>query len=1306
MKHIYILCIIFLIGSVNPVFSTKLVEVKVVDKDHIMLYFLDGEVVYPEDVAQLGARLHTSTTHANDNTLVTYGTALNTANAATVGNWIIKSTDDGNFGSAGRAPTNVYRKSKLSGASQENWNTGTNDYNYDWTYEHIIFLRLPFSMVQGNTYTLELNANLNSDITTTTFTYDIFTSKSEAIRVNIYGYLSDESIKAADVYMWMGDGGARNYASFEGNDVFIYDVTAGTHQKVGTLSFWRNNAGETTHGHRMIQSNVWNADFTGFNTPGTYRLVVDGIGCSEEFEIKPDAYYNPYLVSTRGFFYMRIGQDNLDMVPVPRRPHYIPGVSPANTVVYITTMHPYHANWSTFCDGDKWDCKDAWAPYSTGRTNPNAYGGHSDALDWDRHLGHVSIIYDMLIPYIITEGVLSDDDLGIAESGNGIPDIIDEARNEVDFWLRLRDGKGYSHGLNNPNNSNVLYQAANTAVAAWANAANAAMLSQAFQVSGHTALFEEYRDSAINAYTYANSLADQMLNNTQGIGAGNMRGRDFKATAAAFLYNITGNTSYENDLNSLTSVTSSSSTIQSGTQNQLYAVAGYLFTKQPINYPTLHANMKASLIAEAKLREANFSTTRPSRRATDDTQGWFVTEMVIQRTIIAHAISEPGADKTLFENALILEADWSLGRNPLNMIQMTTATTPLAHKKSVINAYTSGWNDGVPGVHPGHTPYMNIYDWGGNMAMGNPSWMTSKNYPAAFSGGTNPPNLQWPQGELYYNVRYFYAANEFTPQQTMRGKQALYSYLHAISPAAQQGCAVPVLVAPTSICGLPSAIIETGLTPGGKTITWYKDDVLIPGQTGTTLTITQGGTYKVSVDSLGCVRSSQRTVGGALNLNLGVDRTLCTETSFVLDAGSEAIPNVSYAWNTGATSKEITVTKPGTYSVTVSAQSCTSVTDEVLISSQLLTVLGDTLCEPGTASLHIIGSDNYAWYTSPSGGVAVETGQLYSPYVTQTTIFYAAEQGGFSANFGKTSQGSGDKWSMGNGFDGEDKMNKVTVLQAITLESVAVFVLNNGTNVTINLTQNGSVVHTATVSGLSTGKQTIPLNFFLVPGEYIMDAEGTTGAISFEASDANFPYSYPGYISFTYNISWQSGWYGFFYDWRVTVGSSCARTPVTAIVDNNHHSCTGDKTQAIALQTGWNLVSTYITAGDNTIETLFAGLDVAQIKTADVFWKEGLAPEFNHLQEIEAGKGYLVYMNTAGVLEITGVPTVETPNLGVSTVGWNLIGCPFQNTTEFSLFFDETNVQIIKDFNGFWIPNDPVSSIDSFAPGRGYYVKK
>ena len=87
----------------------------------------------------------------------------------------------------------------------------------------------------------------------------------------------------------------------------------------------------------------------------------------------------------------------------------------------------------------------------------------------------------------MTNGAIGDDNLGIAESGNGIPDLIDEARNEVDFCLNLRDGQGYGYGLTNPNSSNVFYQAGVNALAAWASAANSAMLAEAFRIAGKTA---------------------------------------------------------------------------------------------------------------------------------------------------------------------------------------------------------------------------------------------------------------------------------------------------------------------------------------------------------------------------------------------------------------------------------------------------------------------------------------------------------------------------------------------------------------------------------------------------------------------------------------------------------------------------------------------------------------------------------------------------------------------------------------------------------------------------------------------------
>jgi endoglucanase len=755
--------------------ATKLISFKAIDKDYMMFQFKDGDACFLDNAQ--GQYAYTGDHFSGMNWTVSYGGALSLTNAAAAANWVIKSADDLNYGTAGRNPTNCYRKSKLNGATEDNW--GTYDWNYTYTMEHTIYLKLPYSLIQGTTYTIEINSNTNSDTLSKTINFDIFNSPSEAVHVNLVGYLSDTSTKAVDLYIWLGDGGARDYSSFVGKKVYIYNVNTSASQEVGSVSLWKNIVGDVG-GYNLTMSNVWKADFTGFNTPGTYRIAIEGVGCSENFEIRKYAYFEPFRVSTIGYFYMRVGEDsNYTGMPVPRRPLYIPNVSPSNCKVYVTSSN------STDWDGPANGNVSNWDPYKLPGSpqNNNAYGGHSDATDWDRHLGHISSIYDMLLPYILTDGRLNDDNLQIAESGNGIPDLLDEVRNEVDFWLNLRDGAGYSYGLTNPTSGNVLYQAGTTPISAWASAANASMLAYCFQLAGINDLRDTYTTAAVSAYNYASGLSDQQLTAKQDVGGSSLRGKDLKMMAAAFLYNLTGNTAYEDMLNSLCEITSNTSlVVDSGSgqsKNQLWACVGYLKTKQTVHYSTLFSRMKASIIYEAKNQESNNANNRPTRRASDNNTGWFKTTQNVQRCIVGHAIANSQSDKDIFENAMVLEADWGLGRNSLNMIIMTTARTNLASKRSVENIYTTGRNDGSPGLHPGHTPYLNTPDWDPcdtGMTGNKPSRLTALCYP---SYGDNM-STGWPKAEGYFNDRYVWAHSEFTPQQSMRGKAALYGYLYGL----------------------------------------------------------------------------------------------------------------------------------------------------------------------------------------------------------------------------------------------------------------------------------------------------------------------------------------------------------------------------------------------------------------------------------------------------------------------------------------------------------------------------------------------
>ncbi len=74
----------------------------------------------------------------------------------------------------------------------------------------------------------------------------------------------------------------------------------------------------------------------------------------------------------------------------------------------------------------------------TGKTL-EMWGGYHDAADFDRLIGHVRIPAVLLTLYEMFPKAFTDRQLNIPESGNGLPDLVDEARWGVDFWVRMQD---------------------------------------------------------------------------------------------------------------------------------------------------------------------------------------------------------------------------------------------------------------------------------------------------------------------------------------------------------------------------------------------------------------------------------------------------------------------------------------------------------------------------------------------------------------------------------------------------------------------------------------------------------------------------------------------------------------------------------------------------------------------------------------------------------------------------------------------------------------------------------------------------
>jgi hypothetical protein len=157
-------------------------------------------------------------------------------------------------------------------------------------------------------------------------------------------------------------------------------------------------------------------------------------------------------------------------------------------------------------------------------------------------------------------------------------------------------------------------------------------------------------------------------------------------------------------------------------------------------------------------------------------------------------------------------------------------------------------------------------------------------------------------------------------------------------------------------------------------------------------------------------------------------------------------------------------------------------------------------------------------------------------------------------------------------------------------------------------------------------------------------------------------------------------------------GSQC---PVSAVT----------KTQTITLTKGWNLISINVCPSDSSITTMFKNVDVLEIKTETNFWRKGQNTALNSLSKLLPGAAYLVNMNIATNLTISGNPLGLANYASVST-GWNLIGCYDQTSVNITNYFSATNCKEIKNFNGFWIPNGSTNSITTIDPGKGYFIKK
>ena len=221
MKRITLFCAVLAAAllSGGKAHATRFKGLQAIDKETLVVQFQDGDVRYRDNGTGPSAFLgHTFVD--GDDTLVVFHPRLDPS----VTGWTVTSEDDPDFGTVAVTPC---RKSKPM-----HW-----DHTLTAELDHWLYLRLPKPMKEGCIYTVHIPAASGSDITSAKIQYYYWTRQSEAVHVNILGYSTREERKAADLYMWLGDGGARDYSAYEGKAVWLLNLDTWHAVKAGKVTF-------------------------------------------------------------------------------------------------------------------------------------------------------------------------------------------------------------------------------------------------------------------------------------------------------------------------------------------------------------------------------------------------------------------------------------------------------------------------------------------------------------------------------------------------------------------------------------------------------------------------------------------------------------------------------------------------------------------------------------------------------------------------------------------------------------------------------------------------------------------------------------------------------------------------------------------------------------------------------------------------------------------------------------------------------------------------------------------------------------
>ena len=411
-----------------------------------------------------------------------------------------KADDPASYRVNGVQPIRVYRKTKPNNIA---------DPLKGYTYRHCIYLVSETPFCPGTQIKVSIMPGLlEQEEVTLPFTPERI--RSEAIQVNQLGYRRDDPSKKAYLSQWMGLGGG---VSYDGLRTFCLLNVQDERVFEGKIQL--NHTGAIIPvGKEEVSAfcPIYEMDFSAFAQEGTFRVMVPELGCSFPFTIdREKTWLSGFRANMNALYCQRSG---------------IPAGKPYSEFERPRCYHPddgkvvYQSRCSLFESGNGLNC------YGTDANNfenlvrkqtdevvENAWGGYFDACDWDRRIQHLKASRLTMELFLMFPAYFSAVQLPIPESGNSIPDILNEAMYNIDFYKRLQLPDGGIRGGIEQEEHPILGQCGwqdtlkSFAYAPdfWSSyyyASTAARMAHCLKPI-NAELSAEYRRSAENAFAYA-----------------------------------------------------------------------------------------------------------------------------------------------------------------------------------------------------------------------------------------------------------------------------------------------------------------------------------------------------------------------------------------------------------------------------------------------------------------------------------------------------------------------------------------------------------------------------------------------------------------------------------------------------------------------------------------------------------------------------------------------------------------------------------------------------------------------------------